>query len=107
MVGRWYVSEDGHASPSVRTLLRPLLNIFHGERNGKRWKTEVDRILLAPRPAGVPPLRVSEVVEEALKLLDDCVLDAPPGDALRMCEPFAGEQTGCWPPEGLPVATAA
>lgn len=37
MVGRWHVKDDGHRDPSVRTLLRPILNLFHGEQNCKKW----------------------------------------------------------------------
>ncbi|EFJ43435.1 hypothetical protein VOLCADRAFT_43118, partial [Volvox carteri f. nagariensis] len=42
MVGRY---PDGHADPSIRTLMRPLLNLFHGEPGCKRWKNEVDELL--------------------------------------------------------------
>lgn len=99
MVGRWHVKEGGHASPSVRALLRPLLNLFHGERNGKRWKTEIDRILQEDPAAGHCP---SAVIARATALLDDAVLDGPPSGAAPLCALFAGEQTGQWPPEELP-----
>lgn len=36
MHGRWAVKEDGHAEPSVRTMIKPLLNLFHGEKGSKK-----------------------------------------------------------------------
>ncbi|PNH12168.1 Ankyrin repeat domain-containing protein [Tetrabaena socialis] len=51
MLGRWCVKADGHADPSVRTLMRPLLNLFHGEAGSKRWKAEVDAVLKAGKLA--------------------------------------------------------
>jgi hypothetical protein len=105
MIGRWRVKADGHASPSVRCLLRPVLNLFHGEKNNKRWKAEIDRLLSRSRDGAATT--VSEVMEASLALLDDEVLDAAPGHARPAFELFAAEQTGPWPPEGLPAACAA
>ena len=31
-MGHWAVKADGHCDPSVRTLMRPILNLFHGEK---------------------------------------------------------------------------
>ena len=42
MVGRYGIRPDGTPSPNVRTLVKPLLNLFHGERGCKRWKQAVD-----------------------------------------------------------------
>ena len=44
MVGRWEVKPDGHASPSVRTLFKPLLGMFHKVPRGKRWRAAVSFI---------------------------------------------------------------
>jgi hypothetical protein len=100
MIGRWAVKEDGHKHPSVRVLIRPLLNLFHGERKSKRWKSEIDRFLLK-KP---PPETVSEVMDCTLHILDDEILDSPPEAAQLPAEPFTAEQTGEWPPPALPDA---
>lgn len=42
MIGRWHIKPDGHKSPSVRAVFKPLLNMFHSERGSKRWKQAVD-----------------------------------------------------------------
>lgn len=71
-VGRWQVKEDGHRDPSVRTLMKPILNLFHGEPGSKKWKNAVDGILKDN------PSTLSEVLDRSLHLLSDEVLDAPP-----------------------------
>lgn len=98
MLGHWFVKEDGHKSPSLRVLVKPLLNLFHGERKNKRWKTEIDKVLLE-RP---PPQSVSEVMRRTLPVLDDDVLDAPPEAALPGHELFEAPATGAWPPAEVP-----
>lgn len=40
-IGRWKVEADGHKSPSVRVLFKPLLGMFHGEPRGKKWRAAV------------------------------------------------------------------
>ena len=98
LVGCWHVKEDGHKSPSVRVLVKPLLNLFHGERKNKRWKCAIDKMLLE-KPG---PQTVTEVIDRTLPILDDGLVDAPP-DAVT-CPPdlFTAEQTGEWPPPALP-----
>ena len=98
MLGHWFVKDDGHKSPSLRVLVKPLLNLFHGERKNKRWKTEIDRVLLE-KP---PPQSVSEVMRRTLHILDVDVLDAPPEAAEPAQELFAAEATGEWPPVDVP-----
>ena len=71
MVGRWQVKEDGHRSPSVRCLTKPLLGMFHQEPRGKKWRAAVDQAL---RTAG----SVSEVLDATLHVLLPETLDAPP-----------------------------
>lgn len=44
---RWGIKPDGHRSPSVRALVKPLLGLFHGEPGCKRWKNAVDALLKA------------------------------------------------------------
>jgi hypothetical protein len=60
----------------VRTLIRPVLNLFHGERGGKRWKQAVDEALRTRHPA-----TVSELMDATLSQVPDDVLDAPPRSA--------------------------
>ena len=42
MVGKWFTKGNGQKNPNVRTVFKPLLNLFHGERGSKRWKQAVD-----------------------------------------------------------------
>ena len=42
MIGKWLVRPNGQKNPNVRTVFKPLLNMFHGERGSKRWKQTVD-----------------------------------------------------------------
>jgi len=72
MLGRWAVKGDGHMEPGVRTMIKPLLNLFHGEKGSKKWKNEVDGILKAN------PATLREVLDRSLHCLPDEVLDAPP-----------------------------
>jgi hypothetical protein len=98
MIGRWSAKDDGYMSPNVRTLVKPLLNLFHGERNGKRWKAEIDRVLLEkPGPASVQAL-----MDHTLHVLEDCILDSSPEDVTLSEALFSAEQTGEWPPADLP-----
>jgi len=71
MVGKWYVSEDGHRKPSVRCLTKPLLGMFHGMPRGKRWRAAVDEVLRSANS-------VSEVLDSTLDVLLPETLDAPP-----------------------------
>ncbi len=36
MQGRWEVKPDGHQEPNVRALMKPILNLFHGEKGTKK-----------------------------------------------------------------------
>lgn len=59
---------------SVRTVLKPLLNLFHGERNGKVWRRAFDDGMQLG-------YGVQEVVESASVVIPDDVMDAG-------CAPF-------------------
>lgn len=108
MLGRWFVKPDGHKSPSMRVLIRPLLNMFHGERGSKKWKSAIDFELTRKDD---PACSVSELMARTLPLLADEVLDAPPASVVPNFEMFTAEQTGDWPPAALPppfgLATSA
>jgi tRNA-dihydrouridine synthase A len=45
MCGRWGVADDGHKNPSVRTLMKPILNLFAAEPRNKNWKRLVDDVI--------------------------------------------------------------
>ena len=57
VVGRFGVRPDGSRSPNVRTVARPLLNLFVGEPSGRKWRHLLDAALLRK------PATISEVVQ--------------------------------------------
>lgn len=71
MLGHWKVEADGHKSPSVRTLVKPLLGMFAGEPRGKKWRAAVDGALKTA-------VTVSEVLDKTLFVLHPETLDSPP-----------------------------
>ena len=81
--GRFGVTKDGYAVPSVRHLVHPLQNLFYGEPNAKRWRRAMDEAL--KRDAKNPDVSVSELLERTLKegAVSDETLDAPPGAPRR------------------------
>lgn len=102
MFGRWHVKADGHQSPNARALIKPFLNMFHGAKGCKKWKSTVDGILLRK------PVTVSEVFAESLHCLSDADLDAAPGGItdlngrLKEVPKFTAVATGVWPPVEMP-----
>ncbi|CAL8471488.1 g11030 [Coccomyxa elongata] len=72
VVGRYGVKPDGSRMPNVRTVARPLLNLFVGEPSGRKWRHLLDVALLKK------PATISEVVQEVIKCVPEHVLDAPP-----------------------------
>lgn len=71
MIGHWKVEADGHKSPNVRTLVKPLLGMFHGEPRAKKWRAAVDTALKTA-------CTVSEVLDATFPVLKPESLDAPP-----------------------------
>lgn len=57
VVGRYGVKPDGSRMPNVRTVARPLLNLFVGEPSGRKWRHLLDVALLKK------PATISEVVQ--------------------------------------------
>jgi hypothetical protein len=57
VVGRFGVKPDGSRTPNVRTVARPLLNLFVGEPSGRKWRHLMDVALLKK------PATVAEVVQ--------------------------------------------
>ncbi|KAJ9531837.1 hypothetical protein QJQ45_021989 [Haematococcus lacustris] len=64
--------EGGSKAAAVRMMMKPLLNLFHGEKGSKRWKAEVDTVLKGN------PSSLAAVLDQTLHWLPDEVLDAPP-----------------------------
>eukprot|EP00177_Eucheuma_denticulatum_P004090 GFKZ01007407.1.p1 GENE.GFKZ01007407.1~~GFKZ01007407.1.p1 ORF type:complete len:442 (+),score=46.72 GFKZ01007407.1:105-1430(+) len=56
---------------SVRVVVKPLLNLFHGEPKGKKFRRAIDEGLR-------DRLGFREIIERACGILSDTVLDAPP-----------------------------
>lgn len=57
VLGRFGVRPDGSGTPNVRTVSRPLLNLFVGEPGGRKWRHLLDAALLKK------PATVSQVVQ--------------------------------------------
>lgn len=76
MLGRWGQKPGSGGmlvlDPGVRALVKPLLNLFHGEAGSKRWKNAVDTELKGNVPS------VAALLERTLHHIPDEVLDAPP-----------------------------
>ncbi|KAK9829203.1 hypothetical protein WJX72_004471 [[Myrmecia] bisecta] len=70
MVGR-FMDNGKIRAPNVRTIVKPLLNMFHGEPGCKKWKQALDKALKSATS-------VSSVLQETLVHIPDRVLDAPP-----------------------------
>eukprot|EP00892_Ulva_mutabilis_P003385 jgi/Ulvmu1/1418/UM011_0147.1 len=102
MIGRWSIKDDGYQTPSVRLLLKPLYNLFHGERGGRRWKAAMDETLRSNHSIST----LSELVSCTLHHVDPGALDVGPCTVESTFKPFTAEQTGDWPPCDVPVVKA-
>lgn len=98
MVGRWSVKDDGYQTPSLRVLLKPLYNMFHGERGGRKWKAAMDESLRTDPSITT----LTELVNRTLHHVDPSALSAAPCTVSSTFEPFTAEQTGVWPPDDVP-----
>jgi hypothetical protein len=67
------VKDDGYQDPNIRVLVRPILNLFHGDRGGKKWKNAVDGALKAGGLASF-----TDLMDKTLGQIPDEILDAPP-----------------------------
>lgn len=66
---------DGRKQPTIRTMLKPVMNLFHGERRGKKWKSLLDQELKNAAS-------LSDLFDRTLPILPDDVLDQPPNEQL-------------------------
>ncbi|KAK9804135.1 hypothetical protein WJX73_003545 [Symbiochloris irregularis] len=83
VIGRFGTKSDGSPVPTMRSTVKPLLALFHGEKGCKAWKRSLDASMLAGG------MDVAAVIQSAMRAVPDEVLDAPP----------------C-PPSSLPIAFA-
>lgn len=58
---------------SVRAVLKPLLNLFHGERHGKLWRRIIDEKLRSGDS-------INEIIETAMRVIPKDVMDVPCGN---------------------------
>lgn len=58
---------------NLRVLAKPILNLFYGERNGKRWKCLMDAELNKSSSDSF-----SKIIENTIHVIDDEILDATP-----------------------------
>ncbi|XP_039121041.1 tRNA-dihydrouridine(20/20a) synthase-like [Dioscorea cayenensis subsp. rotundata] len=65
------LKEDGRKKPNVRQLVKPLLNLFHGERGNGLWKRKADTALHHCTT-------MKSFLEETLSEIPDTVLDSVP-----------------------------
>lgn len=59
---------------SVRAVIKPILNLFYAERNGKLWRKSIDEALRDPHKS------VEDIVATAAQVIPPQVLDAKPGE---------------------------
>jgi tRNA-dihydrouridine synthase A len=71
-------AKSGAPYPTTRMLVRPLLNLFAGVKNGGRWRTELDGALLRDDGSRRGDGAVAAVLAAAAHVLSEEVLDAPP-----------------------------
>jgi tRNA-dihydrouridine synthase A len=45
MLGRWGRRPDGALQPGVRSIVIPILGMFHGQPGARRWRQAIDQEL--------------------------------------------------------------
>ena len=82
-IGRYGTAKDGYRIPSVRHMMHPIQNLFHGCANNKAWRRLVEEDL--QKRSKHPDTTVRSVLDATLIAISDEDLDAPPiaavGDA--------------------------
>lgn len=66
------IREVSETNCSMRAVVKPLLNLFHGERNGKLWRRTIDDGLKKR-------LTMDQLIDTAIAVVPDEVLDEPAG----------------------------
>ena len=75
-IGRYGTAKDGYRIPSVRHMMHPIQNLFHGCANNKMWRRLVDEEL--QKRSKKPDTTVRSILEATLGVIEDEDLDAPP-----------------------------
>ena len=75
-IGRFGTAKDGYRIPSVRHMMHPIQNLFHGCANNKTWRRLVDEEL--QKRAKKPDTTVRSILDATLVAIRDEDLDAPP-----------------------------
>lgn len=57
-------------------MLKPVVNLFHGERRGRKWKAFLDQELKSATS-------LADLFEKTIEILPEDVLDRPPDSAPR------------------------
>lgn len=83
--------EDGagwRRRPTARALIKPLYNLFAGERGGKNWRRRLDEGLKDFKHSGSKEnhLRVEDMILMSLRAIPEDVLDAPPPDIMSLSD---------------------
>ena len=78
-VGRFGTAKDGYRVPSVRHMMHPIQNLFHGCANNKTWRRLVDEEL--QKRAKLSETTVRSILDNTLSAISDEDLDSPPGAA--------------------------
>jgi tRNA-dihydrouridine synthase A len=90
-IGRYGTAKDGYRIPSVRHMMHPIQNLFHGCANNKAWRRLVEEDL--QKRAKLPDTTVRSVLDATLVAISDEDLDAPPmaagGDAFDVDRAWA------------------
>lgn len=77
------VKEIDATACSARAVVKPLLNLFHGERHGKLWRRTIDEKLRHGE-------NVAEIIDAAALVIPKDVMDVPCGN-LHMRDPAINE----------------
>jgi tRNA-dihydrouridine synthase A len=75
-VGRFGTAKDGYRVPSVRHMMHPIQNLFHGCANNKTWRRLVDEEL--QKRAKLSETTVRSILDNTLSAISDEDLDSPP-----------------------------
>ena len=79
---------------SIRAVVKPLLQLFHGEPNGKIYRRVIDECLRDPA------LSVGDIIYRASSVLSDDVLDAPPPSVIAHLDKSVADDVQACVPNG-------
>ncbi|XP_024516790.1 uncharacterized protein LOC9656735 isoform X1 [Selaginella moellendorffii] len=64
------IGKYGNNKPGIRVLVKPVANLFHGEKGSSRWRQAIDEHVRHAKS-------FSELLEKTMAVLPDSVLDTP------------------------------